>query len=272
MSDFMVFMTLAKSNQLDPFRKQIWAFKNSKGDLVSFAGRDGFLELAQRNPNYQGIQSAAIYENDEYEIDPFPADGGHGIHHRVTKLKKAERGALLGAAAVAYLRDMKPYVSVVMLEDYHRGNSVWNKNTEAMIMKVAETNSLKKIAGSTGLQSEYDWDVKGEVVVAHDKSGQTEQAVQDAVFADVTDEDEQSQDEQPKANEKMDLFNALMEFFDAYPDNEDVQGIREICKEKQAAKELTIDMMRNFLAELMAMKKNGELENIEEQPNTEENE
>jgi len=40
------FLSLAKSVGLNPFNKEIWCYKDNKGNLLIFSGRDGFLKKA----------------------------------------------------------------------------------------------------------------------------------------------------------------------------------------------------------------------------------
>ena len=61
----------ATSVGLSPFNKEIWCYKDGRGNLVVFAGRDGFLKKAQQDTRWNGMVSAEVRENDVCEIDYF---------------------------------------------------------------------------------------------------------------------------------------------------------------------------------------------------------
>lgn len=257
MQDFAVVLTLAKANDLNPFKKEIWSYKDSKGNLVTFAGRDGFLTIAQRNPNYGGIQSVAIYKNDKYIVDSFNPDPNKIVSHQVTSLSKAERGALLGAVCIAYLKNgLRPYVEIVMLEDYVRNSPTWKSHPEAMIKKVSETNALKKVAGATGLQSEYDFEIQNNVAVPIDNNKKDHAS--DATFTPIEDVTE---DEAAKIKrERMDLANQMVAIFDKYPDDEEMQGYRQMCTDKMNSKEFNLEFARNTMKDVLAREQEIESE------------
>ena len=48
------FLNVCKDMDLSPFKKEIWAYKDGKGNLIIFAGRDGLLSKAQKNPLFNG--------------------------------------------------------------------------------------------------------------------------------------------------------------------------------------------------------------------------
>ena len=63
------FLNVCKTMELNPFNKEVWCYKDNKGNLLIFAGRDGFLSKAQRNPLFNGIRSCEVREKDDWKID-----------------------------------------------------------------------------------------------------------------------------------------------------------------------------------------------------------
>ena len=242
LQDFSVFLTLSKSHDLNPFHKEIWAYKDSKGNLVTFAGRDGFLKRAKRDPNYRGLQSMAVYENDNFISRPHEENPEKMITHEIKSLTKSSRGKLLGAWCIVKMNGIRPFLAIAMLEDYTRNSPTWKSHPEAMIIKVAETNALKKATGITGLASEYDYDIgPGHVAIPFDKSGANDSAVEKAVYSEVGDKDDS---DLAKARE---IGKEMIEIFSKYPDNADLIVIKEMCKEKQKNKEFTLQFAENTL-------------------------
>lgn len=147
------FINVCKTVDLNPFIKEIWCYKDNRGNLLVFAGRDGFLAKAQRNPAFAGIRSSEVCQEDEFKIDI----ANNNITHEFGKEK---RGAIIGAYALAFRKDGEPTIEYVDFGTYNKGRAAWKTHPAEMIKKVAETHALKKGFGISGIQSEYDFDVK----------------------------------------------------------------------------------------------------------------
>jgi len=154
------FLQVCQTVELNPLNKEIWCYKDKKGNLLVFAGRDGFLAKAQRSPFYNGIRSCEICEHDEYEID-IP---NGVVHHKITKIGK-ERGNIIAAYAIVFRKDGESTIEFVEMSAYNKGFNAWSSHPADMIKKVAETHALKKAFGISGLQSEYDYNVNNGVAV-----------------------------------------------------------------------------------------------------------
>jgi hypothetical protein len=155
-------MNVCKSYELNPFTKEVWCYKDKKGNLLIFAGRDGLLRKAQENPQFNGIRSVAIYENDEYSIDVL----NNKIKHTITK-EKTERGKILYGVTIVFRKGGEPSICIADFSVYNKGYNAWSTHPEAMICKVSEVMALKQFANCPNVQSEYDYtiDTIGNVVV-----------------------------------------------------------------------------------------------------------
>lgn len=161
-TELSYFLMTAKGLDLNPFNKEIWCYKDGKGNVVVFAGRDGFLKIAQRSKRWNGITSSEVRANDQFSIDF--ANGK--ITHQIS-LK--ERGDIMGAYAIVKPKGCDlATIEWVEMKTYDKGYSVWKSHPAAMIKKVAETNVLKKGFGISGLQSEFDFEVHNDKVYAID--------------------------------------------------------------------------------------------------------
>jgi recombinational DNA repair protein RecT len=181
-TELAFFLMQAKSLGLNPFNKEIWCYKDHRGNMLIFTGRDGFLAKAQKDPRYNGIRSGCIRENDEYAID---IPNGR-IDHRI-KGSLAARGQIVGAYALVFMVDRSTGVKMetgmvyVPWENYKKDSpGPWKSHPDEMLIKVAESHALKKSMGFSGLQVEEDFymapdgtlrahtmDVPDEVVVDH---------------------------------------------------------------------------------------------------------
>lgn len=151
------FVSVAKSVELNPFHKQIWCYKDNKDNLLIFTGRDGFLSIAQKNPAFNGIRSSEVRSMDTFKIDI----ANNKITH---EFGLKERGNIVGAYAIVFRKNGEPTIEYAEFSVFNKGWNVWKTNPAEMIKKVAETHALKKAFGIV-VQSEYDFEVKGDVVL-----------------------------------------------------------------------------------------------------------
>lgn len=167
------FLAVAQTSGLNPFLKEIWCYKDGKGNIIIFAGRDGQLVHAKKHADYQGVRSCAVCEGDNFEID-IPA--GHVTH----KFGTGARGAIIGAYAFCYVKNQNPYLVWVDLTTYDKRQFVWESHKAAMIEKVAEAHVLDKaypIGAAVNREDDYDF---------KNNSFSAPQNTEDATFTDIT--------------------------------------------------------------------------------------
>lgn len=129
-NEFLLLMQLAKTYQLDPFAKQIWAVKYGNNPAAIFCGRDGFLAIAHRSGKFDGMESGTRTDVD----------------------------GLVGWCRV-YRKDMsRPFEVEVSLSEYSTGKNLWQTKPKTMICKVAESHALRRAFGISGLYSPEEID------------------------------------------------------------------------------------------------------------------
>lgn len=152
-TELAYFLQVAKSYELSPFKKEVWCYKDARNNIIVFAGRDGHLAAAQKDPRWNGIASSEVRENDE-----FVADIPNGVITHKYGFK--DRGNIVGAYAVCKPKGCEiATIEIVDFATYNKGYNTWKSDPAAMIKKVAETHALKKAYGLSGLASEYDFEV-----------------------------------------------------------------------------------------------------------------
>ena len=129
-NEFGVMIELARKYQLDPFARQIWLVKYGDSPAQIFCGRDGYLAIAHRSGQFDGIQSGSRIVDDE----------------------------LIGWCRV-YRKDMsRPFEVEVYASEYSTGKNLWRDKPRTMIQKVAEAHALRRAFSISGLYSPEEID------------------------------------------------------------------------------------------------------------------
>ena len=64
-SELMMFLSLAAKYKLDPFAKEIWCVQMG-GRMTIITARDGYLKIANCNPQFDGFKSDIVCANDKF--------------------------------------------------------------------------------------------------------------------------------------------------------------------------------------------------------------
>lgn len=219
-TELAFFLSICKSVNLNPLNKEIWCYKDSKGNLLSFAGRDGFLKRAQESPLWNGMTSFVVYSNDFFEMDV-----AKGIIQHKPNFK--DRGSILGAYAIVKPKGAEfPTIEWADFATYNKGYNTWKADPAAMIVKVAESHSLKKAFGITVLQSEHDYEIKNDI-------------------ADVIDHTEIIPEQDPKLIEELKI--TLSEFDNYVELKNKAVGLKENYMQKGLNEITAYEMIRTRL-------------------------
>ena len=215
-TELAYFLSVCNSVKLNPMMKEIWCYKDNKGNLLVFAGRDGFLKRAQESPLWNGMTSFEVCKNDIFEMNVTTATINHEPNFK-------DRGAIIGAYAIVKPKNCE--MATVEWADfavYNKGYNVWKSDPAVMIKKVAETHALKKAFGITVIQSEYDFDIKNKIAVPV----------------------------QIEEKKEVDLLADKIIFALADYNGDDKESIREMCAAKKKSGEFTLDFAQNVAQKL----------------------
>lgn len=213
-TELAFFLSLCRSVNLNPMNKEIWCYKDNKGNLITITGRDGFLKKAQESPRWNGMTSLCVYENDSFDVEV--TEQKVTISHKPTFKNK---GKLLGAYTLIRPKDCEQVTfEWAEFSTFDKGQFIWKSDPEGMIKKVSESHALKKAFGITGLQSEYDFEeVNGVAVPIQHK----------------------------EVNELNEAKKKIIEALDKYV-GDDTEIIKEMCIEKQEAGEFTMEFAKEI--------------------------
>jgi len=211
-SELAFFLSICSSVHLNPMMKEIWCYKDGRGNLLTFAGRDGFLKIAQKSDRWNGMTSSEVCEKDTFEMDIPNA--------KITHVNKGkDRGGIIGAYAIVKPKGAE-YATVEWadIKVYNKGQFVWSSHTADMIKKVAEIHALKKAFGITVLQSDIDFTVKDEIAM-------------------------------PLIAEKSEIDTLTQQVIDAldFYQGDDKPTLQKMCADKKASGEFTVEFAKGIL-------------------------
>lgn len=153
--EFQMGMAIAAKYDLDPLLNEIWFAKDTnKNRVMIMTGRDGFLTVARRQPEYEGMAHDVVREKDEFSVSW--EDGIPKVAHKYTGVED-QRGAILGAWAIAYFKGKKPTYFFAAKSEYMPTNeaklkySPWGSQLSVMMLKCAQSYVLRIGSGVSGL-------------------------------------------------------------------------------------------------------------------------
>ena len=122
-----MFLEVCKRTGLDPFLKEIW-YVAEKGLIM--AARDGYLRVANENPQFDGIE---------------------------TRVTRDEKNIPIKAVCTVWRKDRThPVICEAYYNEYRKSSPVWTQYPSAMISKVAEVLALKRSFAINGVVSEEE--------------------------------------------------------------------------------------------------------------------
>lgn len=161
-AQLFMFLELAARYDLDPFAREIWCAvpKNQDGSartdkVMIMVGRDGFLKIAQRHPDYRGMDSDVVKSGDDFTMER--VDGDRRI---ISHKYGVERGKPVAAYSVVFREGRTPTYFYAAMEDFRPSNpsshSQWAKGPSTMILKCAEAGALRRAFSISGIVAEEE--------------------------------------------------------------------------------------------------------------------
>lgn len=145
--DVFTFLVNCKQLNLNPLAKQIYGFV-SKGKVVNIISIEGFTEIANRNPNYDGVdfEFGPLVEK---ELTYSKNDYFNG--QKNTKLVTVKRKVADWIKCIIYRNDRHHPVSVTTFFDKsNTGTEPWATKPMQMLQNRAFANSVKKAFSING--------------------------------------------------------------------------------------------------------------------------
>lgn len=148
--EFKLMSHIAVKYELDPLLKQIWLVKYGDQPASIFTGRDGFLSIAHRSGNMNGMTTTV-------ERVDLPISAKKRRYNKFEKKwieLKVEREWQYKAICTIYRKDAQhPFIVEVYEEEYTTCENLWLDKPRTMLGKVAESQCLRKAFDISGLYS-----------------------------------------------------------------------------------------------------------------------
>jgi len=146
------FIQLCKARQLNPFLGQVHLIKKEfTGTAKMVVGKEGFMERAERDPNYNGFEAGIIVTTKEKTTKDLP-----GAFH-------TNDDTLVGGWAKVYRTDRThPIEARVLLKEYDTGKASWARMKATMIRKVPIVQAHREAFPSelSGMYDQSEIDVE----------------------------------------------------------------------------------------------------------------
>jgi len=145
----------AKRSGLDPFT-QIHAWKNERGTLQFQTSRDGFIEIASRDPAVESLEFQHVYEGESFSWRK-DSDGKVNIAHE----GGLKQGVLLGAYCCAHMAgDAADHLEMRLVDDYRHlfKKQNWTQYLPDMLITRVISATVRLVCpSSAGLYSAADF-------------------------------------------------------------------------------------------------------------------
>jgi phage recombination protein Bet len=174
-AELAMFLELCRRYELDPFAGQIYCAKmpgkdGGGGRISIIVGRDGFLTIAERHPDFEGFDSDVVRAHDTYEVRR--DEHGYPVVQHSYKGTQEDRGPVVGAWCIVFRTGRRPRYFYAAKEEYKPLSeaklkySPWSVQESVMMEKCAITTALRmafNISGVVG-EEEASRQLAGEIV------------------------------------------------------------------------------------------------------------
>ena len=149
--EIMMYIKLCEAQSLNPFIKEAHLIKyGTKTPATMVVGKDVFMKRAAKHQDFDGLESGVIVAKDG------------SIEYKQGEFYLKDREELVGSWAKVHRKSWKLPISVEINFNEYVGkksdgtvNSQWSGKPATMVVKVAETQALRKAFVET-LQGMYD--------------------------------------------------------------------------------------------------------------------
>lgn len=152
--EVMMFMSLCKYQALNPFIREAYCIKYGTQPATLVVGKEAFLKRAEANPQYDGMDSGIVVQNDE------------GIVYRNGTIATKDE-TIVGGWAEVFRKDRNHPTRVEISFSEYAGrkkdgtlNGQWSSKPATMIRKTAQVQALRE-AFPTSLGGMYAAEEQG---------------------------------------------------------------------------------------------------------------
>ncbi|MEQ9810334.1 phage recombination protein Bet [Streptococcus jiangjianxini] len=190
--ELQTLLAIVKNRNLNPFTKEVHFIKYGNNPAQIVVSKGAFMKRAEQNPNYDGLKSGVIYEDENGELQ----------NKKGIILPKG--ATLIGGWCEVYRKDRsRPVYREVELSAYTTGKNWWQKAPGQMIEKVAVVAAVRD-SFSEDVGDLYTTDEMEQASPIDVTPQETQEEVKARKIAQI---EQQKQEMQAQAEEQTDLFS-----------------------------------------------------------------
>lgn len=149
--ELKLLMYMSNKYGLDILTKQIWCIKFGEAPAQIYAGREGFLEIAHKSGQFNGMETKTTRVNEPLAIEY------SAWENKVKVIKVFKSEFQFVSTCTVYRKDMEHPITVeVHEEEYSTGQGLWQTKRRTMIAKVAESQCLRKAFSISGIYADEE--------------------------------------------------------------------------------------------------------------------
>jgi len=157
---------MSEKYRLDILTKQIWCVKFGDTPAQIYAGRDGFLEIGQGYPAFDGMETLLSKVDEPFKVSYYDKE--------TKKTAEFSRSFQYVATCNVFRKDRGHPTSVTVYEsEYTTGRNLWQTKPRTMIGKVAESQALRKAFSISGIYSPEEMEQTSDFTVTQVTPKQT---------------------------------------------------------------------------------------------------
>jgi phage recombination protein Bet len=152
--EIVMFTNLCKYQKLNPFLNEAYLVKFKGAPAQIITSKEAFMKRAEANESYGGLEAGIIVERNGEIVD-------------IEGAIKLSTDKLIGGWATVFRNDRKVPIKVrISLEEFSKGQAMWNKMPLNMIRKSAIVNAMRE-AFPGNLGNMYTEEESGELPDGH---------------------------------------------------------------------------------------------------------
>lgn len=149
-AQFAIFLATCQKYNLNPLTREIW-LANMGGKIMVVTGRDAFIKVMNREPDFDGIISGVVFSKDEFAVE---RQGDKVVvRHKVTGF---DRGVRAGGYCIVKRKGKPDIIAMRAWGDFKHlhGKDSWKNYPDDMLETRCIVSAARRAYNLAGLEEE----------------------------------------------------------------------------------------------------------------------